>query len=347
MKPLEPRVSVIVPAYNAERDIDAALASLSDQTFTDFEVVVVDDGSTDRTAEHVERLGDARIRLVRHELSRGLAAARNSGAVHARGEILALLDADARALPQRLAMQVAALDADPALQLVGSHLAVDDDAGHETGIIWRRPVRPGEAAIQLLFRDTLSGIALRRSAWPTQGPCLLPAAQDYGLNACIAADGKVANLDCALTRVRPRRDAPTRLQQVLAESCIREVMRAQLRRVGVEPSERELTLNRHIGGYTLPASVQLLQEVEAWLIKLCLANCESGRFPDLAFKRVLGIEWYEVCKFAAPLGRDALNVWRASPLLKHWQPSRLEFARFFAKCLLRHEREGNGATALA
>lgn len=342
MKPHEPRVSVIVVAHNAEREIGAALASLSAQTFQEFEVLVIDDGSTDDTMERVQRHPDPRVRVARHGERRGTALAWQAALQLARGDIVALLDADACALPQRLALQVAALDADPALQLVGSHLAV---AG--CGDIWRRPPQPEAAAAELLVRDCLSGVTLRRRAWPADEPCLLPAAHAYWLNARVAASGKVANIDRVLTRVRLPATQPTRGRQVLYESCMREVMREQIRRLGIEPSERELTLNRHIGAYTLPSSAQLLYEVEAWLLKLFLANCDSRRYPEPAFARMIGREWYEVCKFAAPLGAEALQIWRASPLLKHWQPSVPERLRFIAKCLLRHERAGNGTAALA
>lgn len=347
MKPHEPRVSVIVVAHNAEREIGAALSSLSAQSYHDFEVVVVDDGSTDDTAERVQRHPDPRIRLACHEVERGSAMALQTAVALAHGEILALLDTDACALPQRLALQVAALDADPALQLVGSHLVVADAAGHTNGTLWRRPVEPDAVAVELLVRDCLSGVAVRRSAWPEQDSCVLPAAHAYWLNAHVAANGKVANIDRALTQVRRPNRRPSRTRQVLAESCLREVMREQVRRLGIEPSERELMLNRHVGGYTLPSSPQLLHEVEAWLIKLFLANCESRRYPERPFNRMIGREWYEVCKFAASIGPEALQIWRASPLLKHWYPSIPERARFMAKCLLRHEREGDGEAALA
>lgn len=342
MKPHAPRVSVIVVAHNAAHEIGAALVSLSAQTFQDFEVVVVDDGSTDGTVEQVQLHPDPRIRLACHAVQRGTAIAHQTGLALARGEFVSLLDADACASPQRLAAQVAALDADPSLRLVGSHLAV---AG--SGAVWRRPVQPDAAAAELLMRDCLSGVTLRRSVWPENELCPLPAAHAYWLNACVAAGGKVANIDRALTRVRPPAVRPSRLQQVLHESCVREVMREQIRRLGIEPSERELMLNRHVGAYTLPSSAQLLYELEAWLIRLFLANRESRCYPEPAFARMIGREWYEVCKFAAPIGAEALQIWSASPLLRHWQPSVPERMRFIAKCLLHHEREGNGSIALA
>jgi len=102
-----PRVSVIVAAYQAEAHLGAALASVAGQSYSDWEVVVADDGSSDRTAE-VARAAGATV--VRSEINRGLAAARNHALDHATGELVALLDSDDEWLPTYLEEQVALFD---------------------------------------------------------------------------------------------------------------------------------------------------------------------------------------------------------------------------------------------
>ena len=88
-----PTVSVIVPAYNAARFIEGAIDSVLAQSYTDFELLIVNDGSTDDTLARCERYSDPRIRIVKQD-NRGLAGARNSGVREACGEYLAFLDAD-------------------------------------------------------------------------------------------------------------------------------------------------------------------------------------------------------------------------------------------------------------
>ena len=109
-------VSVVIPAYNRERYLADAVDSVLAQTFTDFELLIVDDGSRDRTVEIAKSYRDPRIRLVRHERNRGVAAARNTGVAEARGAYVAFLDSDDVAYPDRLARQVAFLDAHTADQ---------------------------------------------------------------------------------------------------------------------------------------------------------------------------------------------------------------------------------------
>lgn len=113
-----PRVSVIVPAFNAAGHIGEALESVHAQTIGDWEVVVCDDGSSDDTAE-VASSFDERVRVVRHERNQGLAAARNSAIERSRGSVLALLDADDVWLPGYLERQLQLLDRASEPQTVG------------------------------------------------------------------------------------------------------------------------------------------------------------------------------------------------------------------------------------
>jgi succinoglycan biosynthesis protein ExoO len=135
--PATVRVSVIMPAYNTEQWIEGALRSVLDQTMTDLEVIVVDDGSTDRTGDRVEALAasDSRIRLIRSERNRGPSAARNLALDAARGEWVALLDSDDRFRPDRLEVMIAAADAAGA-EIVADNLVRVSEQGEQVGLTW-------------------------------------------------------------------------------------------------------------------------------------------------------------------------------------------------------------------
>lgn len=115
-----PAVSVIMAVYNGERDLAAALASLYAQSFTDFEIVLVDDGSTDGTHAILERQRDPRLRVFEMPANGGVVAARNRAFAEARGRYIAALDHDDLAHPERFARQVAYLDAHPDVVMVGT-----------------------------------------------------------------------------------------------------------------------------------------------------------------------------------------------------------------------------------
>lgn len=123
----QPRVTVIIPAYNAERFIDLTLASLVAQTFPDWEAIIIDDGSTDGTAVLVEawQQRDARLRLVR-QANAGVSTARNVGLEQARGAWIAMLDSDDLWDPRKLELQMAAQEASGADVLFCGFHACDD-----------------------------------------------------------------------------------------------------------------------------------------------------------------------------------------------------------------------------
>src|SRR5215470_8388474 len=106
---LPPRVSVLLPTYNRAHYLAEAIQSALDQTYADLEVVVVDDGSTDNSAELVRRFADPRVRLFRQE-NRGISAALNTAFRAARGRYIAILNSDGRWLPELLAEEVAVLE---------------------------------------------------------------------------------------------------------------------------------------------------------------------------------------------------------------------------------------------
>lgn len=108
----EPLISVIIPAFNAEKFITRAIDSICLQHYSNLEIIVIDDASTDRTAEIVLEL---KVKLIRLPHNQGAAVARNTGIVQARGELIAFLDADDEWLPDKLNNQTQALQNNPHL----------------------------------------------------------------------------------------------------------------------------------------------------------------------------------------------------------------------------------------
>jgi len=117
-----PKVSVLLATFNAMPFLPAAVDSILQQTFDDFELVLVDDGSTDDSNLYLESLSDPRIRYIRQE-NGGLAVALNHGITHCRGEYIARMDGDDISLPDRLAEQVAFLDSHQDIGCVGTQTA--------------------------------------------------------------------------------------------------------------------------------------------------------------------------------------------------------------------------------
>jgi glycosyltransferase involved in cell wall biosynthesis len=145
----EPLVSVVIPVFDAERTVGQALASVLVQTHRTLEVLVVDDGSADRSAEVVRRFSDARVQLVA-EPHRGPGAARNAGVARAGGALLAFLDADDLWDEHKLERQWGVLRASPSVDMVFGHAIPVRAAADGTLVPCGAPV-PGHSAGTLLI----------------------------------------------------------------------------------------------------------------------------------------------------------------------------------------------------
>jgi len=130
-----PLVSVVMAMRNNARTVELAIRSIQMQSLADWEMILIDDGSTDSGASIVEALADPRIRLHRDTQTLGLAARLNQAVTMSRGEFIARMDADDVCFPERLARQSARLQNDPTLDLVGCHALVFNDAGSATGVM--------------------------------------------------------------------------------------------------------------------------------------------------------------------------------------------------------------------
>ncbi len=191
-------VSVLLPVHDAERTVGAAIASVLTQTYTDCELLVIDDGSTDRSAAAVREHagGDPRLRLLQQS-NRGLIAALNRGLAEARGALIARMDADDVALPDRLERQVRFLESHPAVAAVGGAARYMDDRG-PLPLELRHPCAP-EAIRAALPRGSClvhPTVLMRRAAVLAAGgyrPAFLHA-EDYDLWLRLAERADLANL---------------------------------------------------------------------------------------------------------------------------------------------------------
>jgi len=165
-----PKVSVIIPAYNAMTYLPTTLANLLEQTFTDFEVLVVDDGSSDNTAAWVSQIQDRRVQSIA-QVNQGTCAARNTGIALAQGEYIAFLDADDLWHPTKLAKQVCYLDEHPEVGLVYTWTALIDPEGKPTGRVFASRAQ-GDVWQQLVqhnITESGSSSMVRRCCFETVG----------------------------------------------------------------------------------------------------------------------------------------------------------------------------------
>jgi glycosyltransferase involved in cell wall biosynthesis len=254
-----PAISVVMAVYNCEPWIAEAVASVTAQTFADFELIVVDDGSTDQTAATLARCKDPRLSVVRQPRA-GQTPALNRALRMARAPLLARMDGDDVALPERLARQAEFLDAHPEVGLLGT-------GGHEieaAGAIVSTVIPPGEdKAIRrtLIRRNPFihSSVMMRRAVLDKVGLYneRFVVAQDYDLWLRMSRVTRMANIPEPLVL---RRLAPGQLSSARDSTRLGDDVTVKLRalRGGDYPLWCAVFLAKPLVGLALPVAVRRL-----------------------------------------------------------------------------------------
>ena len=221
-------VSVVLPVRDGERFVGDALESILRQTYADLEVVVVDDGSTDGTAEVLGGFRDDRVRVLRQEAA-GLVVALQRGVAEAHAAFIARMDADDVSEPERLERQVELLELRPRAGMVATWVAVIDEQGREL----RRHVLPSEhedLARRLLLRNPFQhgSVLLRRDALEAAGGYRADygANEDYDLWRRLARSSELACVPEVLYRYRVHAGAVTQTDP--ERIALRERLRSEL-----------------------------------------------------------------------------------------------------------------------
>jgi glycosyltransferase involved in cell wall biosynthesis len=220
-----PQVSVVIPAYNAAWCVSKAIDSVLTQSSSDFELLVVDDGSTDSTPAVLAAYGN-KVTVLR-QANGGLSSARNTGLRHARGEYVAFLDADDWWLPKKLERQVALLRAHPEVGFVSTAARVEDPDGRLLNI-WRCAVHAGPFLPHLFGANgdvagSGSAVLVRRHLFDKTGVFdeSLRSLEDVDMWMRLAAVTGYACIDEPLAVILKRPDSMSRNLEVMRAASVR------------------------------------------------------------------------------------------------------------------------------
>ena len=317
-----PAVSVIMATYNGARFIRQSINSLLAQSFADFELIVVDDGSTDATPAILAGIADPRLRVLRNETNGGVVAARNRAFAAARGRYVAMLDHDDLSRPTRLAHQVAYLDAHPDTVLLGTaahtltagRLAPTNHPAHTTPalIAWLLHVANPLICASIMFRGEPAralGIFLRDD---------YEYADDFDFYHRMAGQGAVARLDEPLTIYRLH-DANTFRQhhEKMTANAIKVLVPAYATWFGAEAGSAASMIVRHLSdGAPVPNAATLTRLTENFerltQVFLTRAASENDRAAIVAHAHTL---WRRMVRVTARAGTvNATSLLAARPL---------------------------------
>nr|WP_324757000.1 glycosyltransferase [Sphingobacterium thalpophilum] len=184
-------------AYNTEKYIASAIQSILDQTYPNFELLIIDDCSSDNTVAEIGKFNDSRIRLLRNQANVGVVNTRNRALTEAMGEFIAIMDSDDIAVNNRFELLVNAFKNSPELALIGGHAVVIDPEGKPTGQKFIVETDPSLLRNLLMFGNnfTHSSVMIRTNVFREFNGYRIPLAEDYDLFLRISTKYPVSNLD--------------------------------------------------------------------------------------------------------------------------------------------------------
>ena len=283
-----PAVTVLMPLYNAAPYLDAAVDSILAQSWTDFELLVIDDGSTDGSLGKITARTDARIRVERMPGNQGVVAALNRGLQLVRGAYIARMDADDIAHPGRLAQQLAYMEKHAEVGALGTDF---ESLGGPSSGSWVRYFDPADIHVALLFENPICHptVMLRRSTLSALCPAYpddAPHAEEYALWLRLAAHTRLANLPERLLRYRVHGNQISRLKS--AEQCraIDHLVGAQLDALGLRSGARDFRIHHAMGNGFYPKP-GLEPALRTWVRILLAANDRMKIYDPAVFARQL------------------------------------------------------------
>lgn len=347
--PVHPSVTILMAVHNGERYLRQAMDSILSQTWTDFEFLIIDDGSHDRSVDIITAYHDPRIRLIHNTTNMGLAVSLNRGLACARGTYIVRMDSDDISMPQRIEQQVAYMECHPDVGICGCRVQTITTEGTKQAV-WNYPTDPDRITSTLLFHSVIvhPSVIMRREILRQAGLCYnatYARAQDYDLWARASQHMCLANMADILLhyRVYPfqERKGYREEQQVWAN----RVRQFQIERTGLCPTQEELATHAALSTWKQAGSLWAFQperafvmRAESWLCKLLAANRKHQTYPEPAFSQVLAETWFGVCATSTRLGVWSwLTFWR-SPFSRMKNQNRKHVLKFALKSLLSRDR---------
>jgi glycosyltransferase involved in cell wall biosynthesis len=241
-----PAVTVLIPAYNAVRTIERALASVHRQNYPEMEIIVVDDGSTDGTAARIQEMGCGNIRLIRLEKNRGVSAAMNAGIQGARTDYIAFLDADDEWLGNKLTTQLPIIESRSEM----SFIACGGESVNENGVVYRTfgldppSCSPREFWRALLRKSYVAKptVVARRAKVLEVGGFTeaFEVSEDQDMWIRLALNGEVGFITQVLVRVHDTPKSLMKRHQAREDEIVLPMIRNHLRRLSSRLSKREM-----------------------------------------------------------------------------------------------------------
>ncbi|MBA3285336.1 MAG: glycosyltransferase family 2 protein [Nitrosopumilus sp.] len=331
------RITVLIPAYNASKYIDIAIRSILDQTYSDFLLLVINDGSTDDTEKKILSFDDKRIRYVKNETNIGLVNTLNKGIDLTETEYLVRMDADDISVPQRLEWQLLYMDTHPAIGISGGKYEI---VGDESGIP-KIPLENDYIKANLLFSNSLCHptVILRTQIlkendfrfgafeFNDQYGFKVTEIEDYVMWQRVRDSVQFANLDKILLKYRKEGQnfSTANIDAILARKKMFYIH--MLEELKIKPSPLNLLMHINSENVGNSDSANDIDLFDNYLTEILNKNKVENIYPQNTLQEIVRAKWEQLFFYLPDLGFSyVLRYWRCSRKIKGKEMA------YFLKC---------------
>jgi glycosyltransferase involved in cell wall biosynthesis len=313
-----PKISVLMSVWNSEEWLRPAIESVLNQTFRNFEFLIMNDASTDGSADIIKSYKDERIRLIDREKNIGLQKNLFDGVNIARGEYIARMDSDDICLPERFAEQVKFMDENPNIGLCGSWYRT---FGAGDPLTDKPPTDPDDVRANMLFYTSFAHptVMLRKSLFNTfhlNYNTEIRYCEDYELWSRCLPCFPIANIPKVLLFYRIRPGSAFQAHKQETWEIAYQVRYDMLSKLGIDQTNEEKRLHNFLKPAEGEKIHDFLSKQENWLKKIIAANGKNPIYKTGSLNKVIYERWRTVCGMNASAGFVVFKTYFFSPLFK-------------------------------
>lgn len=305
-------ISVVIPVYNSESYINYAINSILNQTYQYFELIIINDGSTDNSVAIIESFKDDRIKIINNKNNRGVAIVGNQGISKAKGKYIARLDADDIAHPKRLETQLQFLEKHTDVVILGSQAQILN-----TNKMLKQQLKvPIQSSIlpiySLFYCPFIQPSVMVRTDIIKEFyyDNHFVSAEDYELWTRILKKYKGSNLSESLIQYRIHNTNFSNVQKEKQVESVRKIYQHNLEYIGMSYSQEDLeTFLKVSGSYDRQLTIDEIRKIKVWLVKMQNHLLSQSKFENNQIREVFSTVWFQIFRKSNQLGVKGLLMY--------------------------------------
>ena len=337
---MKPKISALMPVYNGEAYLSEAVQSILNQSFQDFEFIIINDASTDNSLRIINKFTDSRIKLITNNNNIGITKSLNRGIKYSTGEYIGRADADDVSLEKRFEYQVEFMDRNPEVGICGTQTKF---IGQRNSIPYC-PLTHEEIRACFLFHNFISHstVMMRRNMiiendlyYNTE----FDHAQDYELWTRASKYCEIRNLPIVLNHYRIHDDQIRLKRKDEQLSFSKRIRLSQLINLGLNPSRDEIALHEGLSSLRFDVSKDFINKASDWLKKILYFNEANKEYDDFIIRSIIQERWFNFCDSSTNLGFWIWRKYREHLFSKHNIIAFHKIFKFFIKCVIRRNSQ--------